>query len=325
MAYSRVHRLLRLIAMIQSGRSWNARSLAAECKTTERTIYRDLQELQAAGIPISYNDKSGGYEILGSFFMQPVQLTAEEALALSALCEHIAAPEQIPFLKPAWRALHKVESQLPPNIQRDLTSRAPAFLIKTAQAMQPDGYADVYDKVREAIADRRVLWCEYEPASPDAEPGGGFDFRPYALFYAVRAWYAVGHRSDRDDLRSLKLNRFSRIELTERSYDIPKGFDLDAHLGNAWRMISDGDDVEVEIDFDPEFAQTISDTHWHRTQTIDWHDDGSCTFRCTVSGLAEIEWWVLSMGPHCLVRRPSELAARVAELARKTAGLYERE
>ncbi len=322
MAYSRIHRLLRLISLIQSGRQWNACALAVECGTTERTIYRDLNELQGAGVPVYYNERTGGYEILGSFFMPPVQLTAEEALALSALCEHIAAPEQIPFLKPAWRALHKIESQLPPSIQRELAQRTSAINIKTAQAMPPDGYADVYDRVRQAITEGRVLWCEYEPASPDAEPAGCFEFRPFALFYSVRAWYAIGHHAERDDLRSLKLNRFTRIELTDQSYAPPADFNIESHLGNAWRMIADGDDVDVEIWFDAEFAQTISDTLWHRTQSIDWHDDGSCTFRCTVAGLSEIEWWVLSMGPHCMVRKPRELAERVADLARRTAMMY---
>ncbi len=123
-------------------------------------------------------------------------------------------------------------------------------------------------------------------------------------------------------MRKLKLNRFSRIELTDRPYAIPEDFTLDDHLGQAWRMIRGDQRYDVELWFDADFAENVSDTHWHPTQEIDWHDDGSITFRCSVDGLDEIVWWVLSMGPHCTVRQPAELATQVRELAERTAANY---
>jgi predicted DNA-binding transcriptional regulator YafY len=84
-----------------------------------------------------------------------------------------------------------------------------------------------------------------------------------------------------------------------------------------------GDRVyRVELAFDAEFAENIAGTHWHDTQEIEEHEDRSITFRCEVAGLDEIVWWVLSMGPHCVVRRPKELADRVRELASLTAARY---
>ena len=80
-------------------------------------------------------------------------------------------------------------------------------------------------------------------------------------------------------------------------------------------MIRGGKTYKVELDFDPEFAETIADTHWHATQEVIWHDDNSITFKCTVDGLEEIVWWILSMGPHCLVKKPPELAQQVKALA----------
>jgi len=80
-------------------------------------------------------------------------------------------------------------------------------------------------------------------------------------------------------------------------------------------MIRGDKRYEVELLFDAEFAETVADTHWHRTQEFIWRDDGSILFRCTVDGLDEIIWWILSMGPHCVVKRPKELAERVKQLA----------
>jgi len=319
---TRVHRLLRIIAMVQSGRGWGPKALAEELNISERNLYRDLDQLRAAGVPIVFNDDRRCYEIVGRFFMPPVHLDVEESLALAALCEHLTHDEQIPFLRPASRALHKIQSQLPASMRESLAERVQTMAIRTTQTMPPDGYKDVYDTVQEAIAHRRVLRCKYEPVTSERDEQGMFTFKPYALFFAVRAWYAVGQRSDRDSLRKLKLNRFTKITLTDQTYEIPEDFDLENVLGNAWRMIASGPDHEVEIWFDAQFAETISETQWHRTQEIEWHADGSCTFRCTVAGLDEIVWWVLSMGPHCVVRRPGELIERVRTLAQQTMEQY---
>lgn len=66
---------------------------------------------------------------------------------------------------------------------------------------------------------------------------------------------------------------------------------------------------------DKSFADTLADTRWHPTQKIDWHEDGSLTFRCRVDGLDAIVWWVLGLGPHVVVNQPKELADRVKTLA----------
>ena len=192
--------------------------------------------------------------------------------------------------------------------------------------MEPDGYADVYERMQSAIASRSTLRCRYDSAAAEREKRGKaenneFDFAPYALFFCVRAWYVIGRRSDRAELRTMKLSRFSKVQPTEKSFARPRGFTLDKHLGNAWRMMR-GKDVDIELRFDAEFADTIADTRWHRTQDFQMHPDGSCTFTATVSGFEEIVWWILSMGPHCTVLKPKARAERVRDLAAQTAARY---
>lgn len=322
MPYTRIHRLLRILTLMQGGRGWNARRLAQECGVDERSIYRDLKELEGVGVPCYFDRETDGYRVRSEFFLPPVQLTPEEALSLAALCEEIAGREQIPFLRPAFRALAKIEAQLPRGLRDEVARLDGHVAIQTAQANPPDGYGDVYDKVQRAIATRRALECKYDSSNPESDDGESFLFFPYVLFFSVRAWYAVGLHGGRGGLRSLKLSRFSLVRPTETPYDVPDGFSIESYLGNAWRMIPGEPDHEVEIWFDKSFAATMSDTLWRQDQRIEHHDDGSATFRCTVSGLDEIVWWALGMGPHCVVRQPAELRERIAELAAATAALY---
>lgn len=316
-----LHRLLRIITLVQADPRWGPKRLTAELGVTERTVYRDIYKLKAVGVPIRYDRRARGYRINGEFFLQPLQLTAEESLALAALCGEVAEREQIAFLRPAFRALAKIEAQLPAGVREEVAGISDHVVIQTARAAPPDGYIDVYDRIRVAIARRQDLECEYESAgaSGSTEP---FTFRPYVLFYGVRAWYSVGWHGGHGEVRCLKLNRFTRITQTERTYSIPPGFSLEAHLGNAWRMIRGDRDFNVELLIDAQFAETVSDTIWHRTQQTEFHSDGSVTLRFTISGLDEIIWWILSLGPHCRVIRPDALIKRIREASREVVALY---
>jgi len=319
---SDLHRLLLIITLVQSGRLFDPVSLARQCGVTKRTIFRDIDKLKLTGIPINFDHTLGAYRIDGEFYLQPLQLTADEALALTAMCEHVAAAGQIPFLRPAARALEKIRAQLPAQLDEDLARITSHLVIQTAPAGPADGHADVYERIRAAIANRAALECEYE--SPRRKTGERFIFEPYALFYGVRAWYAIGRHGGHDEVRCLKLKRFGPIAETDRKYRIPVDFSVRDYLGNAWAMIPGKPECEVELELDATIAETLADTRWHATQEIDELPDGSAIFRCTVSGLDEIVWWILSLGPSCRVNKPKALADRVRDLAKKTAALYTR-
>src|ERR1700722_5052455 len=97
--YSRIHRLLKILTLIQGSKGWTPKRLALECSTTERTIYRDMKMLEGGGIPYFFDEDAKGYSIHRNFFLPPVQLTLDEALALAALAQHVGGNEQVPFLK----------------------------------------------------------------------------------------------------------------------------------------------------------------------------------------------------------------------------------
>ena len=321
--YSRIHRLLKILTLIQGSKGWTPKRLAVECGTVERTIYRDMKMLEGAGIPYFYDDDAKCYSIHRDFFLPPVQLTLDEALSLAALAEHVGGSEQVPFMTAASRAINKVRGQLPAAIRAELEKIESHVAIKLAAASPPEGSADVYETVRMALAGHNALRCEYESLNNGAKKNAQFIFKPYSLLFNQRSWYVIGHHSQRKETRCLKLNRFTKIEPTDEGFEIPKDFSVQQHLGNAWRMIRGDKTHKVELTFDAEFAETIADTHWHPTQEVTWNDDESITFRCKVDGLVEIVWWVLSMGPHCTVKEPKELIERVRTLAKGMVAKYE--
>ena len=324
--YTRVHRLLRLIGAIQSRRGLNAGDLARLCEIHERTVYRDLDTLNASGVPCAFDPETNGYRIKGGFFMPPVELTFEEAMALVAVFEGVAAEGQVPFFGAAGRAAEKIRSQLPPAVLEALEPLDDHIRIDLPATMADESCRDVYDSVRKAIAERRALLCTYE-APGSSHPDGPaddeeFDFRPYSLWYCQRAFYAVGLHGGRGEIRRLKLNRFTSVTATDRPYAIPDDFDPRQDLGLAWRMIR-GNRHRIAVRFEPEFSDNASETRWHSTQEESWDDAGRVTLTFTVDGLEEIVWWVLGYGPGAMVLEPPELIERVRGLVRATAERYE--
>lgn len=316
---SKIHRLLRMITMIQSRPGeWNAPRLAEALGVDIRTIYRDIKDLERAGLPCRHDREQNGYRAGEGVFLQPVHFSAQEALALAVLCDEVAGRGGIPYLAPACKAIEKLRSVLPIEVRGEIDAVMASVRVKTAAGADPREARDVYEKVAEAVRLRRPLVCSYESLSGASE----FVFHPYALFFGVRAWYAIGMHMGHGEMRTLKLNRFASLSMGEGEFQTPAGFSVDGYLGKAWRMVRGEQEYEVELWFDPEFGPTVAETLWHETQEIEHHQDGSITYRCTVLGLDEIVWWVLSMGPHCVVRSPVELADRVKGLSQATASLY---
>lgn len=321
----RIHRLLHIIESCQNGCGVTLEQLAAELRVTARTVYRDIRVLKEARIPCRCDPPSGTYRIDQEFFVRPVEFTVDEALALAALGEHLGRTNQIPFTGAASRAMEKIRGQLPASIRRELQDLTGRVVIRLGHAGGDDQGHDVYEAMRQAIASHRAVECLYEAAHSGKAHAANqpFLFFPYFLLFSQRAWYAIGYHGGRKALRSLRLSRFAAVKPTNHRFNPGPNLTIDTFLGNAWRMMKGATSYEVELWFDQEFADTIEDTHWHKTQDTERQGDGALVFRCTVDGLDEIVWWVLSMGPHCRVRRPRELAERVRTLAEKTATLYQ--
>lgn len=325
-AYSRVHRLLRLLRLIQARGDLSADDLARELETSKRNVFRDLATLNASGVPCHHDPVTGGYRVAKGFFMPPVELTFDEALAMVVLMERLPRGSQIPFLDTAQRVVEKIRCQLPSTIREELSPLDGRVHMHLARGMADNSPGDVYEAMRHAIAKRRALSCKYESNHRNADEPA-FIFKPYALWYCQRAWYVVGQRSDRpaEELRHLKLNRFTGVTKTDQPYSIPEDFNLDDHLGLAWRMIRGKKRYQVAIRFRQPFAETATETRWHPTQTEDWADDGkTVTLRFEVDGLDEIVWWVLGYGPGAEVLEPAELRGRVRTLLSDALAIYDR-
>ena len=320
MANARLARLLRLITVLRAPTAGKAGTLAGNLGVSERTIYRDLNALELAGVPYYFDQDANGYRVRGDFFLPPLQLTLAEALSLSVVASEVKGRSRFPFMEDAWKAVNKIESQLPAAIRDELASTDGLLRVDGARVSPQKGCDHHFEVLRRAIAARRKVRCTYDDGRRKWRTP--FLFRPYSLYFGQRAWYVIGHSESKNAERCLKLNRLTQVTPTDLPYMIPDDWSLEKSLGHAWRMIRGSRRYKVAVQFEQDFGRNVADTLWHPTQTIAWQPNGDCVFTCTVDGLDEIVWWVLSYGPHAKVLEPPELRARIIDMAARLTKLY---
>ena len=317
---SRVYRLLRLITLLQAGRSFTVRELACELGVSRRTIFRDMNMLELAGIPYFFDSDSGGYRIREHFFLPPVNLTITEALAVLTMTGRLSLRGQLPLLEEARRAAMKLETALPPPIRKEVGGVIKSISVSLGPLASHQGLDVMFDNLMRAIATRQL--CRMVYISFAERKQFSLIVRPLRLVFVNRAWYLIAYAARFRDIRTFKLGRIKRLEVTSATFSQPKKVDPDKYFGAAWSMIPEGKVYDVHLHFEPKVAGNVAEVRWHKSQKVTWNDDGSIEFYVHVDGLGEITWWIMGYGDQVEVVAPPALRANVAKIASAVAARY---
>ncbi|MBL9124838.1 MAG: transcriptional regulator [Planctomycetaceae bacterium] len=321
MKLPRVTRLLQLLGILQGGKTYNVTGLAQACGVSRRTIFRDLDVLREAGVPLVFNEELGHYYLNGRNFLPPTNFTAEEALALMVLCHELGGTSPLPFLAPARSAALKLESCLPHVLREHVRELVGSVEIRLEPKNPLTDSGSVYRQLLDAIGKRQELRIEYQSFAEREHITTRLS--PYRLLFSRRSWYCIGRSSLHRGTRTFNVGRITTLTPLATSYQIPSGFSLERYLGNAWHLIPEpGPDRDVVIRFDPLVAGNVAEVSWHKSQRQTFLPDGSLEFRVTVSGIQEIAWWVLGYGDQAEVLEPLELRELVQQRARRMCERY---
>lgn len=160
----RTERLFALAEHLRARRSGvTAEALAARFGVTVRTIYRDLDSLRAAELPlVAERGRGGGYALDRSYSLPPVNFSAREAALLVAAGRMLLDLRLVPFTAGLSRALDKVRAALPARAQREVAELARAVTHVGVPALGSS--AAVRAALEEAWFERRPLAIVYDGA-----------------------------------------------------------------------------------------------------------------------------------------------------------------
>jgi len=200
----RADRLFQIVQYLRGGRLLTAAKLAGTLEVSERTIYRDIADLQASGVPID-GEAGVGYVMRAGYELPPLMFTRDEVVAMVAGARLIRAWGGVAMAGAAEEALIKIEAVLPD------TDRARANQIEIhaiAPEMTPSVRARI-DEVERAVEARRRLTLTY--ADAERRPSERI-VRPLGLWFWGKVWTLVAWCELRDDFRMFRLDRIARME-----------------------------------------------------------------------------------------------------------------
>ncbi|AMM21492.1 transcriptional regulator [Frondihabitans sp. PAMC 28766] len=192
----------------------SAARLSREFDVSARTIERDIQSLQVAGVPI-YADHgaAGGYSILKEFSLPPLNLTASESLAVLA---GLGLLESSPYGAAVRRARAKILAVMDDDRLAPVQSVLSTMHVIEAPAPDPvpgePGEVPT-DLLSDAITARRVVRLGY--LGDDGVSTTTRDVETMGLLRGGDSWLLVGWCRLRDGIRGFHLERITRLEITD--------------------------------------------------------------------------------------------------------------
>jgi len=316
----RIHRLIHLVQLLQRDEPIPFEDLRRELGTSRRTLFRDLSVLEQAGMPCTFDREKGGYILERSYFLPPVKLSLEEALALMLFTRRALHRRLVPGHRAATAAALKIEAALPSRVRKHCGELLSSVDVRYWPMSDVESIGDVLALLQQALADRRKAALRYDSYYEQQEIETVLC--PYRLTFVRRGWYVIGLSEMHGQVRTFKIERMIKVRLLDETFAPDEGFDLDDYFGDAWQMIRGDRRYHVVVRFSPKVANNVEEVAWHRTQQTQRLPDGSLIFEVDVEGVVEIGWWILGYGKEVEVQEPPELAELVAEHPRAMVARY---
>ncbi|KAA8890178.1 YafY family transcriptional regulator [Nocardia colli] len=217
----RASRLLSIMLLLQARGRMTAEQLARELEVSVRTVYRDVESLSLAGVPL-YGEAGhdGGYRLVDGYRTRLTGLTADEAEALF-LAGLPGPAADLGLGAVLATAQLKLKAALPDELSEGVGRVQQRFHLDTSEwYADPDSTAQLAAVVDATWTQRRIRiryrrWAQ--PREVDREVA------PYGLVLKSGRWYLV---AESDSIRTYRVAQILRIQLLDSTFERPTGFDL---------------------------------------------------------------------------------------------------
>ncbi|MFI9817087.1 helix-turn-helix transcriptional regulator [Saccharothrix variisporea] len=322
----RASRLLSLVLLLQDRGLLSANALARELGVTARTVYRDVEALSAAGVPIyAEPGPTGGYRLLDGYRTRLTGLTAQEAesLFLTGLPQPAA---ELGLGAQVAAAELKLMAALPTAYREASTRIRHRFHLDTpGWYRKPDDVPHLLT-IAEALWQDRAVEVEYRRWSP--EPGVVTRrLHPLGLVLKAGVWYLVAAKDDQP--RTYRISSIENARHLPDTFTRPDGFALADYWREQVERYESAHETEVAVvRLSPRGATALADVLGPRaadlaTRTLSAPDPtGWRTAEVPLEDIAHATAGLLRLGADVQVLAPAALVAHVAETVHAMARLY---
>ncbi|MGW7357238.1 helix-turn-helix transcriptional regulator [Streptomyces sp. NPDC054802] len=311
-------RLLSILLLLQTRGRTTAAQLAEELDVSVRTVYRDIESLTAAGVPL-YADAGhgGGYRLIDGYRTRLTGLSAGEAEAL--FLSGVPGPATELGLGGALAAARlKLRAALPPELRAQADRMRSRFHLDAPGWYAEDDDVPHLRRVANAVWESRVLEVRYrrwkEPTDVDRR------LEPYGLVLKAGRWYVVAGPGP----RTYRVDQILELTECDERFEAPADFDLAGYWQRYqadFRARLHRDEAVVRLA--PRAAAGLTGAAARAlAETGTAEADGWIRAVLPVESLDHAHGYFLAMGADAEVLEPAELRSRLAATSRALAARY---
>jgi predicted DNA-binding transcriptional regulator YafY len=318
----RASRLLSILMLLQARGRLSAPALAAELEVSLRTVYRDIDELSAAGVPVyAERGRDGGFQLLDGWRTRLTGLTALEAQALF-LAGLPGPAAELGLAEVMEAAQLKLLAALPEGWQGDASRIGARFHLDPVGWFRATAAVDHLPAIADAVWNERRLRIRYESWNGIVER----EIAPLGLVLKAGIWYlaaAIG-----DDKRTYRLSNIRTLAALDERFVRPPDFDLAAYWAESTRRF------ETEIYRDAatlrvsargfgqlrEMSAAVAAAAERSAEAPD--GEGWMRVVIPIESIDHAAQELIRLGPEAEALAPAALRERLGEAARRLAALY---
>jgi len=307
-------RLLRLLALLQRAREWNAAQLADELGVTPRTVRRDIGRLRQLGYPVTtVLGAGGGYHLEAGATLPPLMFDTDEAVAVMiALRDTVATTGT---LDAALSAFEKLQRVMPPRLQpvvEGFLAHTSSRDLGTAVGAPPEPVnITTLVLLTRACREVRQILCRYRQHSGETT---NRHLEPLHLVHTMGRWYLLAYSLEPADWRIFRVDRISDAAIIDKpNYPrMPPADDLTGYvttrITTGWRQVTGTVRVHAPFAAVEPWIKPAWGTVTEETAT-------TCIVNAGADTHLAMARWMLLIGRHLTVLEPADLRTAFAELA----------
>ncbi|WP_405514979.1 helix-turn-helix transcriptional regulator [Streptomyces canus] len=303
-------RLVSILLLLQTRGRMTAAQLAEELEVSVRTVYRDVEALSAAGVPL-YGDAghAGGYRLLDGYRTRLTGLTPEEAEALF-LAGAPGPAAELGLGSVLAAAQLKVRAALPEELRAHADRISGRFHLDTPGWYAEAEQAPFLPAVAEAVWSSRVLHVLYrrwaEPTDVERR------LEPYGLVSKAGRWYVVAGPGP----RTFRVDQILELASSEEEFARPEDFDLAAYWTAYQR------DFHDRLYRGEALVRLAPGVRLPRAANVRTDSEGWTLARVPVESVEHAHGEFLRLGTDIEVLEPAELRERIARTIAELAERY---
>lgn len=306
----RSSRLVSILLLLQTRGRMTAAQLAEELEVSVRTVYRDVEALGAAGVPL-YGDAghSGGYRLLDGYRTRLTGLTAGEAEAL--FLAGAPGPAAELGLGPVLAAAQlKVRAALPAELRAHADRISGRFHLDAPGWYAAGDEAPYLPEVAEAVWNGRILEVVYRRWREPTDVRRRLE--PYGLVLKAGRWYVVAGPGP----RTYRVDQILELAVMEQEFTRPEAFDLGAYWTAYQR------DFHDRLHRGEAVVRLAPGVRLPSAVVLSTDEEGWTVVRVPIESVEHAQGTFLRLGTDVEVLEPPELRARMARTIAELADRY---